>query len=158
MTKLVVKHTTLCFLFSENALLMILKKRGQGAGKWNVPGGKIAEGESALAGAIRETEEETGLRPTDLMELGRLEFSFPEGNSWDNHCSVFVSRNFSGDLVAENEECSATWVPIDEIPFDKMWESDRIWVPLVLAGKKFHRAYVFDAKDRMTSETDFLRI
>src|ERR1700758_1652223 len=92
-----VKRTTLVFLFDRprNALLMIFKKRGQGAGKVNVPGGKIRPGESTEEAAARETVEETGLRPLGLREAGRLEFFFPESENWDNTCTVFTAEAHS---------------------------------------------------------------
>jgi len=149
-----VKFTTLCFVFdrARNLLLMIEKKRGQGAGKWNVPGGKISAGESAAEAAIRETIEETGIRPLDLRAAGKLEFYFPESDSWSNICSVFTAENFSGELIPENIECSAHWVNLDQIPYEKMWDDDRLWIPLLLTGKYFHRIYHFDANDKMKSE------
>jgi mutator protein MutT len=149
-----VKRTTLCFVFDRGGgkLLMIEKKRGQGAGKWNVPGGKIAHGETAEAAAIRETREETGITPLAVKQAGLLEFYFPESDSWDNTCTVFTAENFSGSLVPETDECSAHWVSLEQIPFEKMWDDDRLWVPLLLAGKPFHRIYHFDSRDRMKSE------
>lgn len=146
------KRTTLCFVFRDDFLLMIEKKRGQGAGKWNVPGGKLVPGETAAEAAIRETFEETGIKPSAVERVGQLEFHFPSGNSWDNSCEVFICREFSGSLVAENEECSAHWVRVSEIPFDRLWDSDRLWLPLVLSGERFHRAYWFDGEDKVIEE------
>ena len=150
-----VKKTTLCFVFNrvDQTVLMIEKKRGQGAGKWNVPGGKIHEGESAEDAAIRETIEETGIEPQQLKLAGRLEFYFPLSDSWDNTCQVFTAEKFSGTLVRESEECKAQWVKVQEIPLEKMWSDDKLWIPLLLAEKYFHRAYTFDADDQMQSET-----
>lgn len=150
------KQTTLCFVIDQDkqCLLMIYKKRGQGAGKWNVPGGKLQGNETALAACIRETKEETGLTPVTPRQVGELDFYFKAGNSWDNHCFVFIAENFSGDLVAENEECRAEWVPLDKIPFDKMWDSDKRWVPNVFGGKKFHFAYTFGADEVVVEEKD----
>ncbi len=149
-----IKRTALCFVFdrANHSLLMILKKRGQGAGKINVPGGKLRSGEDAEAAAVRETEEETGITPLDLREAGKLEFYFPENNNWDNTCTVFTAENFSGTLISQNEECDALWVNIDQIPIEKMWDADRLWLPLLLQGKWFHRAYTFDAHDRVCEE------
>lgn len=146
------KKTTLTFVLDGDLLLMILKKRGQGAGKWNLPGGKVAPGESEAQAAAREVLEETGISVERLEQRGSLEFHFPEGGSWSNACSVFVARSFSGNLVAENEECSAQWVPITEIPYDKMWPNDRLWVPALLSGEKVNRIYTFDAHDNLLSE------
>jgi len=36
------------------------------------------------------------------------------------------------------------WTPLDAIPYEEMWEDDRLWVPLVLSGTKFSGRYVFD--------------
>ena len=151
-----VKRTVLCFVFDRGrgSLLMIQKKRGQGAGKLNVPGGKLQIGESEEAAALRETEEETGLRPGALHLAGRLEFYFPESDSWDNTCAVFTTESFSGELVLENEECSALWVKVAKIPLDRMWDADRLWLPHLLQGNWFHRAYTFDRADRVLVERD----
>ncbi len=149
-----IKRTVLCFVFDrrEKTLLMIEKKRGQGAGKINVPGGKIQPGETTEAAAIRETLEETGIQPRELKEAGRLEFYFPESQSWDNTCTVYTCEIFSGTVIPENEECNALWVKIAQIPLDRMWDADRRWLPLLLEGSWFHRAYIFDAQDMVQEE------
>jgi 8-oxo-dGTP diphosphatase len=148
------QRTVLCFVLDreKNALLMIEKKRGQGAGKMNVPGGKIQPGEEEEAAAIRETTEETGITPRALKPAGRLEFYFPESQSWSNTCAVFTCESFRGKLVAESEECAALWVSLAALPLDRMWSSDRLWLPLLLEGRWFHRAYVFDGEDNVREE------
>jgi len=149
-----VKRTVLIFLFNNDGseLLMIHKKRGQGAGKWNVPGGKLLPGENEEAAATRECEEECGLKPLQLELAGKLEFYFPAGNAWDNLCTVFRAHGFTGVLVKENEECTAEWISCDKIPYEKMWDSDRLWTPLLFQGNYFHRSYTFDEKDKVTEE------
>lgn len=151
-----IKRTVLCFVFDDTrtTLLMIRKKRGQGAGKVNVPGGKVRPGETAEEAAVRETAEETGIRPEGLKEVGRLEFRFPEGQSWDNSCVVFQAGSFSGSLMPDTDECSAYWEGLGSIPFEKMWSSDRLWLPLLLSGKRFHKAYVFGAHDEVLEERE----
>ena len=43
------------------------------AGAWTIPKGLVEEGEDALASAIREFEEETGIRPTGpFLSLGTI--------------------------------------------------------------------------------------
>lgn len=148
------KQTVLCFVFdrARDSLLMIEKKRGQGTGKVNVPGGKIHPGESAPAAAARETAEETGLTPTGLREAGKLSFTFPGGRHWDNACTVFTAEEFSGVLLPETEECRAFWVRVGEIPLARMWDADRRWLPLLLRGEWFHRAYEFGEDDQVRTE------
>jgi len=35
---------------------------------------------------------------------------------------------------------------LNEIPFDEMWEDDKIWLPLLLNDKKFDAEFLFDDK------------
>jgi 8-oxo-dGTP pyrophosphatase MutT (NUDIX family) len=52
-------QTTLMFLFnSQGQILLAMKKRGFGVGKWNGPGGKVQEKETILQAAVREVKEE----------------------------------------------------------------------------------------------------
>src|SRR5215208_4618841 len=55
---------TLCVLDADgDARLLIGKRvaRGRNPGQWALPGGKVEPGETAVAGALRELEEETGV-------------------------------------------------------------------------------------------------
>jgi len=52
-----VDRATLTFVTEGSRLLLIRKKRGLGAGKINGPGGRLEQGETPLACAIREVEE-----------------------------------------------------------------------------------------------------
>ena len=135
-------------------VLLIRKKRGMGAGKWNAPGGKVEPGESAVQAAVRETREETGLTPTSPRYAGLLEFRFAEGSSsWDNLCRVFHAGSFEGALCPEHDECAPEWVRLDSIPYEGMWEDDRSWLPSLLGGRPFHRVYRFGAGDALLGET-----
>lgn len=148
-----VKSTTLCLVVDtqNKKILMIHKKRGQGAGKWNFPGGKVSLGETSLEGAIRETIEETGITPRGLILVGHLVFLFQKTgtDSWNNECEVFLAGDFFGELISETEECSATWVSLDKIPYEKMWETDREWLPLALTKTEFSMEYLFDENNRI---------
>lgn len=144
------KKTVLSFAFNaSHELLMIFKKTGQGAGKWNVPGGKIEANETPRAAAIRETQEETGIILLQPELVGELSFLFPHGGSWESTCSVFTAHSFAGEMLRETAECRPEWIPQAKIPWDTMWESDLEWIPWLLSGKKFRQRYVFDAQDRL---------
>ena len=53
-----------------------MKKRGFGEGRWNGFGGKLHEGETCEEAALRELEEESGLKATSVEKVGELHFSF----------------------------------------------------------------------------------
>ena len=125
---------TLCFIVQSGRVLLMRKKRGIGAGKINAPGGKVDPGEDPLAGAIRETQEEVGVTPLAPALRGRLWFHFSNGPTL--RCLIYLSHDFAGE-VCETPEAIPQWYPVDAIPYDEMWEDDRRWLPLLLAGERF---------------------
>ncbi|MBN1981828.1 MAG: 8-oxo-dGTP diphosphatase [Chitinivibrionales bacterium] len=135
------ERAVLCFIQSADRLMLIHKKTGLGAGKINAPGGRIEAGESALQAAIRETQEEIGLIPANLVEMGQLFFIFTDGYSL--HGTVFKSDQYSGSPI-ETDEAAPFWCPLNAIPYNAMWEDDRYWLPQVLAGNCIRGYFIFD--------------
>ena len=132
---------TLVFLRRQSEVLLIRKKRGHGAGKINGPGGKLEPDETPLAGAIRETLEEVGVRVLDAQLCGLFKFVELSAAQWFGY--VFVAHHYEG-VPCETEEATPMWVGIDELPFDEMWEDDRYWLPRLLAGEKLGGDFLFD--------------
>ncbi len=143
------ERATLCFILQGTEILLIRKKRGLGAGKINAPGGRIEAGESPADCAIRETTEEVGLTPRDVVERGQLHFQFADGYSL--HCTVFTATAYSGDLV-ETDEALPTWMPLDSIPYHEMWADDVHWLPGMLAGGNFTGYFHFDGEAMVSNE------
>ena len=141
------EKATLCFVVRDEQVLLIRKKRGLGAGKMNGPGGRIEPGESALRCAERETQEEIGVTPLGLEELGELFFQFIDGYSL--HVAVFRAADCRGELI-ETPEASPIWTRIAEIPYAEMWQDDPFWLPLLLDRRPFRGYFTFD-EDRMLS-------
>jgi 8-oxo-dGTP diphosphatase len=135
------------FVQQEDQLLLIHKKRGLGAGKVNAPGGKLEDGEDYKAAAIRECQEEVGVTPLLPKKVGELYFRFADG--YNLYGEVFWSFEFRGTPV-ETEEALPFWCPISDIPYEKMWRDDHIWLPLVLEGYGIKGWFDFDG-DTMTS-------
>ena len=137
------ERATLLFVISNYEVLLIHKKRGLGAGYINGPGGRIEPGESPREAAVRETQEETGIRPLNPEACGELCFQFVDGFSI--HVDVFRTEAFEGSAI-ETDEGIPLWTPLDGIPFDRMWEDDAYWLPLLLVGQNFRGQFVFDDK------------
>ena len=78
LSELSVKQLTLVLLHDENEVLLGMKKRGFGEGKWNGFGGKVEPGETILDAAVRELEEECGasVAPQELVQRALLTFIF----------------------------------------------------------------------------------
>ena len=54
------KILTLCVIYQHPRVLLGMKKRGFGKGRWNGFGGKVKEGETIEEATKRETLEEAG--------------------------------------------------------------------------------------------------
>jgi 8-oxo-dGTP diphosphatase len=136
---------SLVFVVQGSRLLLIRKKRGLGAGKLNGPGGRLEPGEAPEACAVREVEEELRITPRELEKLGELQFQFVDGYS--THVHVYRAPKFDG-TPTETDEALPIWVDAARVPYDEMWEDDRLWLPLLLGGVRFHGRFVFEG-DRM---------
>lgn len=142
-------RATLLFVVRDGHILLIQKKRGLGGGKVNGPGGKLKPGEAPIEGAIREVQEELRVTPTGVRPAGELSFQFTDGYSL--HAYVFTAEGFTGE-PQETEEAVPLWTPVGEIPFDRMWEDDRYWVPLMLEGVPFKGRFLFDGDAMLDHE------
>jgi 8-oxo-dGTP diphosphatase len=131
---------TLMFLVDAGELLLIRKQRGHGAGRINGPGGKPESGESPLQCVLRETEEEVGVRPRHIHLAAVLRFIDIQDDDWLGY--IFVAEGCEG-VPRETAEAAPAWYPLDQLPFDEMWEDDRFWLPRVLAGERLHGEFLF---------------
>ena len=136
---------TLVFVIRDGRILLIDKKTGLGKGKVNGPGGKVEKGESPEQCAVRECQEELSISVSDLQYCGQHRFQFVDGYSI--HVWVYRTSEYSGEPT-ESVEAKPLWVDVDKIPYEKMWEDDRIWLPLLLNGEKFMGRWIFDG-DKM---------
>ena len=145
------KDTTLILPMRDGRILLGMKKRGFGVGKLNGFGGKLNEGEGLLEAAARELFEEVGLEVglDNLNKMAELTFLFPHAEEdWDQVVHVFLVEDWNGEPM-ESEEMGFEWHDLDKIPFDKMWDDDKHWLPEVLKGKKVRGKFSF-GKDNST--------
>jgi 8-oxo-dGTP diphosphatase len=143
------EEATLLFVICGGRMLLIHKKRGLGAGKINGPGGRIQPGETPRECAIREVGEELRITPLNVTYAGRLHFQFADGFSIRG--DVFRATGYDG-TPTETDEAVPLWFPVDRLPFDRMWADDRVWMPLLLAGRTFDGRFLFDGDTMLDHE------
>ncbi|XP_023685767.1 oxidized purine nucleoside triphosphate hydrolase [Paramormyrops kingsleyae] len=144
------KLFTLVVVRRPGMVLLGMKKRGFGAGRWNGFGGKVQTGETIEHAAKRELWEESGLTVDTLVKIGNIKFEFVgETEIMDVH--VFRADSFSG-IPTESEEMRPKWFDCSEIPYDQMWPDDILWYPLMLQGKKFLGYFRFQGHDLMLEQ------
>ena len=135
------KITTLVFVRRGDEILLGMKKRGFGEGRWNGFGGKIESGETPLEGAKRELGEESGLVGESFEEVAHIFFDF-ETTPDTIDCTVYFCDAYSGDPV-ETEEMRPQWFKANDLPYEQMWTDDKHWLPLVLQGRKLEAIFHF---------------
>ncbi len=140
-------HATLCFIVREGLPSYVLlgeKKRGFGIGKLNGIGGKLDPGELPEDGIVREVHEEVGLNlcREALRSAGQITFRFPFMSEFDHFVHVFLATEWEGEPI-ESPEMLPFWFPVNEIPFERMWQDDAYWLPIVLSGKAIYAEFEF---------------
>lgn len=110
---------------------LVLIKRGHPPhqGEWTLPSGFVEADESAEEGAIREAEEETGLK-VEIIELAMIN-SFPEGPPVSGIMIFYRMRPIGGDLKAGDDAVDArVFMPheIPRIPFRTHREMTAVWL------------------------------
>ncbi len=80
--------------------------------KYGFPGGKLEESESPEDAVVRETQEELGVLPTDVVYRDTYEALTPEGRN----IKMFVfTGNITGDIAPTNEIIELHWLTYDQM-------------------------------------------
>ena len=120
-------------------------------GKWNGLGGKCEANESPLETAMRELEEESGLKlePSRFKALGTLQFpDFKAHKNEDWIVFVFLvdvpkgfeawQRGPEGDLV---------WIVKEKVLGLNLWAGDKYFIPMLLERRPFLATLWYEGQD-----------
>ncbi len=91
---------------------------------WSFPKGKLNDGESELDAALREVEEEIGVRCEVGPEIGSI--AYTDGRGRPKTVRYWKMRVADGDQLAPaNEVDVARWVPLDAAAAMLTYDRDR---------------------------------
>lgn len=102
----------------DGHVLLVRRGGAPAQGKWSIPGGLVNLGETTEAAAIREVEEECGLRVRILGLAGVVDriTRDAEGRIRYHYVLVdFAAVPEAGTLRAGSDAAEARWVPIGEL-------------------------------------------
>lgn len=123
MTHAAVKLGTCIVIFDENRRVVL--ERRSDCGWWCLPGGRVDPGETVLVTALREAQEETGLRVEPISFLGL--FSDPRSRTVrypDNGDirqlidATILAKPIGGRLAASSESLDVRWFAPGELPLN----------------------------------------
>ncbi|GBD89720.1 8-oxo-dGTP diphosphatase [bacterium BMS3Abin04] len=132
------KLATLCYIQKDGKTLMLYRNKKENdyhEGKWNGLGGKFESGESPEECAIREIEEESGLKIKNIQMKGFITFPMFDGKE-DWYVFVFVINKFEGRLI-DSPEGQLEWIPNNKLKDLNLWDGDQIFIPWIFQNKFF---------------------
>ncbi len=98
----------------DGGVVLIRRLHPPHQGRWTLPSGFIEADESAEDAAIREAEEETGLK-TEIIELAGIN-SFPEGPPVSGIMIFYRMRPIGGQLKAGDDAVEAQVFQVENLP------------------------------------------
>ena len=101
------------------SVLLIKRGKPPREGQWSIPGGRIEPGETAVAAALRELREETGVEAELLGLVDVVDYIAPE-----RHYVLvdYAARWLSGEPVAGGDATDARFVPLDDVRALGLWD------------------------------------
>lgn len=107
-----IRKAVRCYLIKDNEVVVTKYKKGNKKEEYyDIPGGKIEEGETPKQTAIREMKEETGIEIQNLKYKGIMTIEYPDRMFIFD---TFISKEYEGE-PQEFEENTSEWIDIDEL-------------------------------------------
>lgn len=108
----------LALVARDGHVLLVRRANPPDQGRWGFPGGRVEPGESYLAAALRELEEETGIAADAPELLTVLDFIEHDGEGTLAHHFAMIAvrcRWISGEGLAADDALEARWFSLAEI-------------------------------------------
>jgi 8-oxo-dGTP pyrophosphatase MutT (NUDIX family) len=103
------------FVYTDAKTVLLIFRRG----KWDLPKGKVDEGETIAAAAVREVEEETGLQNLNLLEPLTTTYHtyYQNGILILKESHWFLMQTTEQALVPQTEEDieKCVWASVDQL-------------------------------------------
>jgi len=118
-------------VFKQGNVLLVRRAKPPRQGEWSLPGGLQHLGETVIAAACREVNEETALRirvlgVADVVDLIERD---PDGGRVRYHYTLvdLVACWVSGDIRAGSDAAEAAWIDVGTLDSYRLWsETTRV--------------------------------
>jgi dATP pyrophosphohydrolase len=95
-------------------------------GTWQTVRGSIEANETAVAAALRESREETGVTPSEFYRLGSVETFYDLSSDAIWHSAAFFALLTRETPITLNDEHDAVrWINAQELDRHFMWPSEK---------------------------------
>lgn len=125
-----------CYLIKENKVVVTKYKQGnRKEGYYDIPGGKIEQGETPKQAATREMKEETGIEVEELEYKGDMIIEYPDRRY---RFDVFLAQKYEGE-PQEFEENASEWIEIE-----KLLQQEKLLSNILLLDRFFRKGLLED--------------
>ncbi len=136
------EDVVLAYLYTPtNKIILGLKKRGFGVGKYGLVGGKPENTETHAQTLLRELQEEIGFVPFRLPEpRGSVSYLFKylDTGNIETLVSYIYAVQCTEDEVTRfksTEEIIPTLFSVEHIPYDQMWPDAEVYLQKLVVGQ-----------------------
>lgn len=131
-----IRKAVRCYLIKDEKVVVTKYKEGNKKfGYYDIPGGKIEEGETPEQTVIREMKEETGLKVGDLKYKGNMIIEYPN-RIFD--FDIFIANDSEG-VPQEFKENTSEWIEINEL-----LQKEKILSNILILDKFFIKGLIDD--------------
>ena len=129
-----IRKAVRCYLIKDNKVIVTKYKDGNiKAGYYEIPGGKIEEGETPEQTVVREMKEETGLEVSNLIHKGNMIIEYPN-RIFD--LEVFLCIDYNGE-PQEFKENISQWMEINTL-----LQQDKILSNVIILDRFFIKGLI----------------
>ena len=128
-------QATLWIMVKDGKIFLWEKMRGFAKWVLNWIWGKQEGDESMDKCMIREAKEEIGVNIIEQEKVWIMTFIFEEKPEFNLTVHLYNIINYTWE-PKESEEIKPFWFDLDNIPYEKMWEFDKYWLPRILNWEK----------------------
>ena len=132
---LIMIKTTLWVIVKGDKIFLWEKKRGFAKWVLNWVWWKREWNETMDDCMKREANEEIWIDIIKQEKVWLMYFYFEDKPEWNLVVYLYNIFDYDWDIV-ESEEIKPFWFDLNNIPYDKMWEFDKVWLPRILYWEK----------------------
>jgi 8-oxo-dGTP pyrophosphatase MutT (NUDIX family) len=148
--------SVLVYIIKDDQVLLGKRKSKYAKNKWNGFGGKVEAGEELEQSAVREVYEECGLKIKEELLNQKAEIIYKEPNS-DWSVIAYTINSYVG-IPKETNEMVPKWFNIKNLPWEEMWQNDRIWLEKILKEGKKIKGFVENDEKGNVIKSSFSKI
>lgn len=128
-------QTTLWIMIKDGKIFLWEKKNGFAKWVLNWVWWKQEAAESIEECMIREAKEEINIDIIEQEKIWVMTFVFEDKPERNLVMHIYNILNYTWD-IKESEEVKPFWFDLSNIPYEKMWEFDKHWLPRFLDWEK----------------------